>query len=83
MFVNPEPCTPHIVYAPLLYPAGFQKTISALSILSMILMLIPPILTTPSVGEAHAATWLGLHVTQEELNCWKQRAGVAPQTLWY
>jgi hypothetical protein len=27
---------------------------------------------------AMAATRLGLHVTQEELNVWKQRAGVVP-----
>jgi hypothetical protein len=27
----------------------------------------------PEVKEAHAATRLGLHVTQEELNIWRQR----------
>jgi hypothetical protein len=33
----------------------------------------------PEVNEAHAATRLGLHVTQEELNCWRERAGIDPQ----
>jgi hypothetical protein len=31
------------------------------------------------VKEAHAATRLGLHVTQEELKCWRQRAGLDAQ----
>jgi hypothetical protein len=50
------------------------RAIAVLSVISMLVSLVPPIAPaiTP-VEEAHAATRLGLHVTQEELNIWRQR----------
>jgi hypothetical protein len=45
-------------------------------ILIMVLMLYPVL--PPEPHQAHAATRLGLFFTQEELNCWRQRAGLVP-----
>jgi hypothetical protein len=45
--------------------------------LSQVLFSFP--FNLPEVKEAKAATRLGLHVTQEELNCWRQRAGLDAQ----
>jgi hypothetical protein len=50
---------------------------AAVLIFIMIVMLYPAL--PPEPKEAKAATRLGLHVTQEELNCWRQRAGIDPQ----
>jgi hypothetical protein len=51
-------------------------TITVLT-LSQVLFSFP--FSVPQVKEAQAATRLGLHATQEELNCWRQRAGIDPQ----
>ena len=40
------------------------------------LVLFAWLLLAHAAPAARAATRLGLHVTQEELNCWRQRAGV-------
>ncbi len=41
-----------------------------------LLIVLLGLLLWPQIG--WASTRLGLHVTQEELNCWRQRSGVAP-----
>jgi hypothetical protein len=51
-----------------------------LSVISMVVSLVPPIAPVIApVKEAQAATRLGLHVTREEVWCWRQRAGLDPQ----
>jgi hypothetical protein len=52
------------------------STVIMVPIISQVLFSFP--FNTPQVKEAKAATRLGLHVTQEELNIWKQRATNGP-----
>jgi len=53
------------------------STIIMVLTVSQVLFSFP--FNLPAVKEAQAATRLGLHVTQEELNCWRQRAGIDAQ----
>jgi hypothetical protein len=53
------------------------STVIMVLTLSQVLFSFP--FNIPQVKEAQAATRLGLHVTQEELHCWRQRAGIDPQ----
>src|SRR5262249_34383280 len=61
----------------------FRRTswyaLGILSLTSLFLLLFSPLLALlPSIPEAHAATRLGRHVTQEESNIWRQRAQSGP-----
>jgi hypothetical protein len=53
------------------------STIIMVLTISQVLFSFP--FNLPEVKEAHAATRLGLLHTQEELNCWRQRAGIDAQ----
>jgi hypothetical protein len=46
--------------------------LGALALILIMVVMLYPVLP-PEPREAHAATRLGLHVTQEELNIWRQR----------
>jgi hypothetical protein len=60
-----------------------KKIISVLTLLATIVSTFAGVLALPAVThtapEAHAATRLGLFHTQEEVYCWRQRAGIDPQ----
>jgi hypothetical protein len=58
------------------YKRIIGSTVIMVLIISQVLFSFP--FNTPQVKEAKAATRLGLHVTQEELNIWKQRATNGP-----
>jgi hypothetical protein len=54
------------------------QSLGAAILIFITVVVLYPVLP-PEPREAKAATRLGLHVTQEELNCWRQRAGLDPQ----
>jgi|RhiMetdeSRZDD1v2_1073273.scaffolds.fasta_scaffold1216387_1 hypothetical protein len=62
----------------------YKKFISMVTALATVLQVFGgliavsiPLAVNPT--PAHAATRLGLFHTQEEVNCWRQRAGIDPQ----
>jgi hypothetical protein len=87
-FMHAAACSSVFSMPPFLSVRRLSPIGAAVLTLIMVLMLYPAL--PPEPKEAHAATRLGLHVTQEELNIWRQRRtdnvnginGYSYKTIW-